>query len=53
MPRGNELYYILAWCNLGKQFVPTEDGLHLFIDCMYPIKEFYNLYIGKTGRTTS
>jgi hypothetical protein len=33
--------------------VPTEDGLHLFIDCMYPIKEFYNLYLGKMGRAVS
>jgi hypothetical protein len=29
--------------------VPIEDGLHLFIDCMYPVNEFYNLYLGKMG----
>jgi hypothetical protein len=33
--------------------VPTEDGLHLSIDCMYSIKEFENLYLGKIGRTAS
>jgi hypothetical protein len=33
--------------------VPTEDGLHLFIDCMYRLKEFYNLYLGKMGRAAS
>jgi hypothetical protein len=31
----------------------TEDELHLFIDCMYHVKEFYNLYLGKIGRATS
>jgi hypothetical protein len=33
--------------------MPTEDGLHLFIDCMYLVKEFYNLCLGKTGRAAS
>jgi hypothetical protein len=33
--------------------VPTEDGLHLFIDCMYPVKGFYNLYLGKMGSAAS
>jgi hypothetical protein len=33
--------------------MPTEDGLYLFIDCMYPVKEFDNLYLGKMGRTAS
>jgi hypothetical protein len=31
----------------------TEDRLCLFIDCMYPIKKFDNLYIGKMGHTTA
>jgi hypothetical protein len=33
--------------------VPTEDGLHLFINCMYPVIEFYNLCLGKTSRAVS
>jgi hypothetical protein len=33
--------------------VPTEDGLHLSINYMYPIKEVDTLYLGKTGRATS
>jgi hypothetical protein len=33
--------------------MPTEDGLHLFIDCMYPIKKIDNLYPGKTGCAAS
>jgi hypothetical protein len=33
--------------------VPTEDELHFFIDCMYRIKEFDNLYLGKMGRAAS
>jgi hypothetical protein len=30
MPRENGLYYTLVKCNLGRQSVPTEDGLYLF-----------------------
>jgi hypothetical protein len=33
--------------------MPMEDGLHLFIDCMYPVKEFYNFFLGKTGCAAS
>jgi hypothetical protein len=33
--------------------VLAEVGLHLFTDCMYPLKEFHNLYLGKMGRATS
>jgi hypothetical protein len=33
--------------------MPTEDGLQLFIDCMYPVIEFYNLCLGKTGHAAS
>jgi hypothetical protein len=33
--------------------VLTEDELHLFIDCMHPVKEFYNLYLGKTSSAAS
>ena len=53
MPREEGLYYTLVYCNLGRKSMPTEDGLHLFIECMYPVKEFYNLYLGKTGRAAS
>ena len=53
MLREDRLYYTPVQCNLGRQFVSTEDGLHLSIDYMYPVKEFDNLYIGKTGRATS
>jgi hypothetical protein len=53
MPREDEFYYTLVYCNLGRQFVPTEDGLYYSIDCVYPIKEVVNPCLGKTGRTTS
>ena len=53
MPKEDGLYYTLVYCNLGRQSMPTEDGLHLFIDCTYLVKEFYNLHLGKTGRATS
>jgi hypothetical protein len=33
--------------------MPTEDGLHLSIDCIYPVKEFDNLYLGMMGRAAS
>jgi hypothetical protein len=33
--------------------VPTEDGLHLSINCMYLVKEFDNLYLGKMGHAAS
>jgi hypothetical protein len=33
--------------------MPTEDGLYNSIDCMYPIKELDNPYLGKTGCTVS
>ena len=33
--------------------MPTEDGLNLSINCMYPVKEFDNLYLGKMGRAAS
>jgi hypothetical protein len=33
--------------------VPTEDGLHLSIDCIYPVKEFDNLYLRKMGHADS
>jgi hypothetical protein len=33
--------------------VPIEDGLHLFIDCMYPVKEFYNLCLKKIDYAAS
>jgi hypothetical protein len=53
MPRKDGLYYTLVWYNLGRQFVPTEDELYFFIDCMYPIRDIVDPYLGKTGRTTS
>jgi hypothetical protein len=53
MPREDRLYYILVYCNLGRQFVPIEDGLYFAIDCLYPIKGVANPYLEKTGRTTS
>jgi hypothetical protein len=53
MPREDGLYYTLVQCNLDRQSVPTEDGLHLSIDCMYLVKEFDNLYIGKMGCAAS
>jgi hypothetical protein len=33
--------------------MPTEDGLCLFIDCMYPVKELDSLYLGEMGHTAS
>jgi hypothetical protein len=33
--------------------VPAEDGLRYSINYMKLIKEFYNLYLGKTDHTTS
>jgi hypothetical protein len=33
--------------------VPTEDGLCYSNDYIKLIKEFYNLYLGKTGRAAS
>jgi hypothetical protein len=36
---------------LGRQFIPTEDGLYFSIDCVYPIQDIANPYLGKTGRT--
>jgi hypothetical protein len=53
MPREDGLYYTLVYCNLGRQFLPTEDVLYFFIDCVYPIKDVVNPYLGKKGRTAS
>jgi hypothetical protein len=33
--------------------VSTKDGLDYSIDCMYPIKDVANTYLGKKGRTAS
>jgi hypothetical protein len=33
--------------------VSVEDGLYYSINCMYPVIEFYNLCLGKTGRVAS
>jgi hypothetical protein len=53
MPREDRFYYTLVWCNLGRQFVPTEDGLYYSIAYVYSIKNVANPYLGKTGRTAS
>jgi hypothetical protein len=53
MPREDRLYYTRVYCNLGRQFEPTEDELFFFIDCVYPIKDVTNPYLGKTSRTAS
>ena len=47
------LYYTLVQCNLGRQFMPTEDRLYYNLDCMYPIKELDNQCLEKIGRTAS
>jgi hypothetical protein len=33
--------------------MPTEDGLYYSVDHIKLIKEFYSLYLGKTGRAAS
>ena len=53
MPREDGLYHTLVQCNFNRQSMPIKDGLLLSIDCMYPVKEFDNLYLGKTGRVAS
>jgi len=53
MPREDRLYYTLVEYNLGRQFIPTEDGLYYSIDCLYPIKDVANPYLRKTCRTAS
>jgi hypothetical protein len=53
MPKKDGVYYTLVYCNLGRQFVLTEDGLYYSINCVYPIKDIANPYLGKTGRTAS
>jgi hypothetical protein len=39
-------------CNFGRQFIPTEDE-YFSIDCVYPIKDIANPYLGKMGHTAS